>query len=149
MIPNNKERTCARVLKEAAKAIRAEGPHRVGVAAMMAKAGLTHGGFYAHFRVKDDLVCRWPPLYDCSNPIMWPLQASTAAGASARVLSGLGLRCGFSRAALFLRRWGGGAGFERFGLLRGIPSLSSNSMHSHWRLLASAGLPDEADDQLP
>jgi TetR/AcrR family transcriptional regulator, transcriptional repressor for nem operon len=52
----HKERTRDRVLKEAAKAIRAEGPHRVGVAAMMAKAGLTHGGFYAHFASKDDLV---------------------------------------------------------------------------------------------
>jgi TetR/AcrR family transcriptional repressor of nem operon len=44
------------VLKEAAKAIRAEGPHRIGVAGVMAKAGLTHGGFYAHFKSKDDLV---------------------------------------------------------------------------------------------
>ena len=52
----HKERTRARVLKEAAKAIRAEGPHRVGVAGMMAKAGLTHGGFYAHFASKEDLV---------------------------------------------------------------------------------------------
>ena len=52
----HKERTRARVLKEAAKAIRAEGPHRVGVAGMIAKAGLTHGGFYAHFASKDDLV---------------------------------------------------------------------------------------------
>src|SRR5438094_138851 len=38
------------------QAIRAEGPHRVGVAGMMAKAGLTHGGFYARFASKDDLV---------------------------------------------------------------------------------------------
>ena len=52
----HKERTRARVVKEAAKAIRAEGPHRVGVAGVMAKAGLTHGGFYAHFASKDDLV---------------------------------------------------------------------------------------------
>jgi TetR/AcrR family transcriptional repressor of nem operon len=52
----HKERTRARVLEEAAKAIRAEGPHRVGVAGVMAKAGLTHGGFYAHFASKDDLV---------------------------------------------------------------------------------------------
>lgn len=52
----HKERTRARVLREAAKAIRAEGPHRVGVAGVMAKAGLTHGGFYAHFDTKDDLV---------------------------------------------------------------------------------------------
>ena len=52
----HKEKTRQRVLDEAAKAIRAEGPHRVGVAAVMAKAGMTHGGFYAHFASKDDLV---------------------------------------------------------------------------------------------
>jgi TetR/AcrR family transcriptional repressor of nem operon len=52
----HKEKTRERVLKEAAKAIRAEGPHRIAVAGVMAKAGLTHGGFYAHFKSKDDLV---------------------------------------------------------------------------------------------
>jgi TetR/AcrR family transcriptional repressor of nem operon len=52
----HKEKTRQRVLKEAAKAIRAEGPHRVGVAGVMAKAGLTHGGFYAHFASKDELI---------------------------------------------------------------------------------------------
>jgi TetR/AcrR family transcriptional repressor of nem operon len=52
----HKERTRERVLKEAAKAIRQDGPHKVGVAEVMAKAGLTHGGFYAHFSSKDDLV---------------------------------------------------------------------------------------------
>jgi TetR/AcrR family transcriptional repressor of nem operon len=52
----HKQQTRARVLKEAAKAIRAEGPHRIAVAGIMAKAGLTHGGFYAHFKSKDDLV---------------------------------------------------------------------------------------------
>lgn len=52
----HKEKTRRRVLQAAAKAIRLEGPHRVGVAAVMAKAGLTHGGFYAHFESKDDLI---------------------------------------------------------------------------------------------
>jgi TetR/AcrR family transcriptional repressor of nem operon len=52
----HKEETRKRVLKAAAKAIRAEGPHRVAVAEVMAKVGLTHGGFYAHFKSKDDLV---------------------------------------------------------------------------------------------
>ena len=52
----HKEETRKRVLKAAAKAIRAEGPHRIGVAGVMAEAGLTHGGFYAHFKSKDDLV---------------------------------------------------------------------------------------------
>lgn len=52
----HKQKTRERVLKEAAKAIRAQGPYKVGVAEVMAKAGLTHGGFYAHFASKEDLV---------------------------------------------------------------------------------------------
>jgi TetR/AcrR family transcriptional repressor of nem operon len=52
----HKTETRKRVLRAAAKAIRAEGPHRVGVAGVMAEVGLTHGGFYAHFKSKDDLV---------------------------------------------------------------------------------------------
>lgn len=52
----HKAKTRERVLKEAARAIREEGPERVAVAGIMAKAGLTHGGFYAHFKSKDDLV---------------------------------------------------------------------------------------------
>jgi len=54
--PQHKEKTRERVLKEAAKAIRAEGPHQISVAKVMANAGLTVGGFYAHFASKDDLV---------------------------------------------------------------------------------------------
>ena len=52
----HKQRTRARVLKEAAAAIRVEGPDRIGVAAIMGRAGLTHGGFYAHFASKDELL---------------------------------------------------------------------------------------------
>ncbi|HZF28995.1 MAG TPA: TetR/AcrR family transcriptional regulator [Gammaproteobacteria bacterium] len=52
----HKAKTRDKVLKAAAKAIRADGPHRVGVAGLMSKAGLTHGGFYAHFPSKDALI---------------------------------------------------------------------------------------------
>jgi TetR/AcrR family transcriptional repressor of nem operon len=52
----HKQQTRTKVLHAAAKAIRADGPHRVGVAGVMAEAGLTHGGFYAHFASKDELV---------------------------------------------------------------------------------------------
>lgn len=52
----HKQRTRDRVVQEASEAIREHGPDRIGVAALMAKAGLTHGGFYAHFKSKDDLV---------------------------------------------------------------------------------------------
>jgi TetR/AcrR family transcriptional repressor of nem operon len=55
---DHKQQTRERVLKEAAKAIRAQGPHKIGVAAVMAKAGLTHGGFYAHFESKDDFIAQ-------------------------------------------------------------------------------------------
>jgi TetR/AcrR family transcriptional repressor of nem operon len=54
--PEHKQRTRERLLKETAKAIRREGPHQVGVAAVMAKAGLTHGGFYAHFKSRDEMI---------------------------------------------------------------------------------------------
>jgi TetR/AcrR family transcriptional repressor of nem operon len=52
----HKQRTRERVLKEAGKAIRAQGPMKVGVAEVMAKAGLTHGGFYAHFANRDEML---------------------------------------------------------------------------------------------
>lgn len=54
--PEHKKRTRERVLAAAASAIRAHGPHKVTVAAVMSDAGLTHGGFYEHFESKDDLV---------------------------------------------------------------------------------------------
>lgn len=56
--PEHKQRTREKVLHEAAVAIREHGPDRIGVATLMAKAGLTHGGFYAHFKSKDDLVAK-------------------------------------------------------------------------------------------
>lgn len=52
----HKQKTRVAVLQAAAKAIRADGPERIVVAGVMAEAGLTHGGFYAHFKSKDDLV---------------------------------------------------------------------------------------------
>jgi TetR/AcrR family transcriptional repressor of nem operon len=52
----HKAETRAKVLKEAAREIRAKGPEGVGVAGVMKRAGLTHGGFYAHFESKDDLI---------------------------------------------------------------------------------------------
>ena len=41
---DHKQKTRQRVLKEAAKAMRADGPHQIAVADVMARAGLTHGG---------------------------------------------------------------------------------------------------------
>lgn len=52
----HKAETRARVLQEAAREIRAKGPDGVAVAGVMARAGLTHGGFYAHFASKEALI---------------------------------------------------------------------------------------------
>ena len=54
----HKAQTRSRVVQEAAAAIRADGVERIGVAQIMARAGLTHGGFYAHFESKDDLIAQ-------------------------------------------------------------------------------------------
>lgn len=53
---SHKEETRKKVVKAAAAAVRAKGPDGVGVAEIMAEAGLTHGGFYAHFPNKEALV---------------------------------------------------------------------------------------------
>ncbi len=55
---NHKERTRARLLAQAAAEVRAKGVERVSVARVMAGAGLTHGGFYAHFGSKDDMIAQ-------------------------------------------------------------------------------------------
>jgi TetR/AcrR family transcriptional repressor of nem operon len=53
---DHKARTRERILGEAARAIRAAGPQGISVGGLMKQAGLTHGGFYAHFGSKDELV---------------------------------------------------------------------------------------------
>jgi TetR/AcrR family transcriptional repressor of nem operon len=53
---SHKEETRKKVLDLAAAAMRIKGPDGVGVAEVMGAAGLTHGGFYAHFRSKEALV---------------------------------------------------------------------------------------------
>lgn len=54
--PTRKELSHARIVDVAAKAIRRAGYRGVGVADIMKEAGLTHGGFYAHFDSRDALV---------------------------------------------------------------------------------------------
>ncbi|MTJ80273.1 MAG: TetR/AcrR family transcriptional regulator [Telmatospirillum sp.] len=52
----HKDATRRHIVAVAGQRFREDGVGAVGVAAVMADAGLTHGGFYAHFRSKDDLV---------------------------------------------------------------------------------------------
>lgn len=51
-----KHRTRTRVLDAAARQLSTHGPQGIGVAAVMAEAGLTHGGFYAHFPSRSALL---------------------------------------------------------------------------------------------
>ena len=52
----HKLETHARIVRKASVRLRQKGAHGVGVADLMKEAGLTHGGFYAHFNSRDDLV---------------------------------------------------------------------------------------------
>src|SRR5438874_12055733 len=54
--PKHKMRTRDRILRNAARKLRAEGLSGPGVASVMKVSGLTVGGFYKHFRSKDELV---------------------------------------------------------------------------------------------
>ena len=52
----HKLETHARIVKRAAVRLREKGAHGIGVADLMKDAGLTHGGFYAHFDSREALV---------------------------------------------------------------------------------------------
>ncbi|WP_257168211.1 TetR/AcrR family transcriptional regulator [Bradyrhizobium sp. SRS-191] len=54
--PEHKAETHARIVRKASVRLREKGAHGVGVADLMKEAGLTHGGFYAHFESRDALV---------------------------------------------------------------------------------------------
>ena len=53
---DHKAETRRKILDIASRRFRKEGVEAVGVASVMADCGLTHGGFYAHFKSKEELV---------------------------------------------------------------------------------------------
>ncbi|HET7525092.1 MAG TPA: TetR family transcriptional regulator [Burkholderiaceae bacterium] len=80
-----KEETHERIVDAAARAIRRHGYAGVGVADVMKEAGLTHGGFYAHFKSRDDLLVEALARAgrDSSTTITRTAQARRARGVSA------------------------------------------------------------------
>ena len=52
----HKEQTHERLVKKAAEEFRRRGVQGIGIAKLMGKLGLTHGGFYGHFDNKSELV---------------------------------------------------------------------------------------------
>ncbi len=53
---DHKAETHAKIVKRASSQLREKGAHGIGVADLMKEAGLTHGGFYAHFDSREDLL---------------------------------------------------------------------------------------------
>jgi TetR/AcrR family transcriptional repressor of nem operon len=56
--PEHKVEVHRKILKDAARRVRAEGITGAAVASVMRDAGLTHGGFYKHFGSKDELLTK-------------------------------------------------------------------------------------------
>ena len=54
--PSKRELTHDRIVEVASRAIRRKGYDGVGVADLMNEAGLTHGGFYAHFESRSAML---------------------------------------------------------------------------------------------
>jgi len=54
--PEHKTEIHRKIVKDASRRVRAEGLTGAAVSAVMRDAGLTHGGFYKHFKSKDDLL---------------------------------------------------------------------------------------------
>lgn len=54
--PDHKQRTHQRIVAKASREFRSQGMNGPAVAKLMKASGLTVGGFYKHFRSKDDLV---------------------------------------------------------------------------------------------
>jgi TetR/AcrR family transcriptional repressor of nem operon len=52
----HKEAMRARIVEAASRALRRDGLDAVSIPALMKSVGLTHGGFYVHFRDRDELV---------------------------------------------------------------------------------------------
>lgn len=71
-----KEATHERIVSVAARAIRRNGYHGTGVADIMKEAGLTHGGFYAHFESREAMLAE-AALQACAQSV------ATVAGAVA------------------------------------------------------------------
>jgi TetR/AcrR family transcriptional repressor of nem operon len=56
--PEHKVEVHRKILKDAARRVRAEGITGAAVVSVMRDAGLTHGGFYKHFGSKDELLTK-------------------------------------------------------------------------------------------
>ena len=63
----SKEASHARIVEAASRAIRRSGYHGTGVADIMKAAGLTHGGFYAHFPSREAMLAEAADRAGCES----------------------------------------------------------------------------------
>lgn len=132
MRQKQKDQSRARILKAAAQLFRRQGLQATGIDQIMAKAGLTAGAFYAHFKSKDHLIEEvlwstlpisesWPPgkflelylsAYHRDHPEHGcPL--ATLGSDLARAQRGLKSRIATKLAETIAKRTGGGAEAKR------------------------------------
>jgi TetR/AcrR family transcriptional repressor of nem operon len=84
---DHKQATRRRILEAASQAFREGGLSETGVDEVMRRAGLTHGGFYAHFRDKTELIaeaCR--SAFDEAVPNLERIAAQPTPQARTRLL---------------------------------------------------------------
>ncbi len=85
--PAHKLATRRRILEAAGQAFRERGVAETGVDEVMRRAGLTHGGFYAHFQDKTELVAEaCAAAFEAAVPNLDRIAAQPTRSARARVL---------------------------------------------------------------
>lgn len=85
--PAHKEATRRRILDAASQAFRERGVAETGVDEVMRRAGLTHGGFYAHFQDKTELIAdACTAAFDAAVPNLDRIAAAPTPAARARLL---------------------------------------------------------------
>src|ERR1700759_3257928 len=67
----HKQETHDRIVRKASVRLREKGAHGIGVADLMKEAGLTHGGFYAHFDSREALVIEAMEYMMGRSPERW------------------------------------------------------------------------------
>lgn len=85
--PAHKLATRHRILEAASQAFRERGVAETGVDEVMRRAGLTHGGFYAHFHDKSELIAEaCAAAFDAAVPNLERIAALPTPAARARLL---------------------------------------------------------------
>ncbi len=92
--PDRRSATRTRILDAAAHAFRANGYAATGVDTVMSAAGMTHGGFYAHFRSKAAMLAA--TMLHLRQPRYLPVVTATA-GLSGGALVAAAIDCYLSK----------------------------------------------------